>query len=179
MEWLISRSTLNTSLHYYTLPCETFISKLHVKNFWVLFPVVPGVPAPHSWGTRFNFSHKKCSVTKWYLLLTSWIFHVNCVHCWVWQWRNFENLSTYDKFMCKIRVCCFLGSRGILCYLIIRNAEASLVEIKSRDRHYKHIASTRPRVQYDCKQFIVALNTCTADSYAWNHHHHHHHERSI
>ena len=25
------------------------------------------------------------------------------------------------------------------CYLIIRNAEASLVEIKSRDRHYKRM----------------------------------------
>jgi len=47
------------------------------------------------------------------------------------------------------------------------NAEASLVEIKSRDRHYKHniASSTRPRVQnkckYECKQCIFRLDTLT------------------
>jgi len=34
-----------------------------------------------------------------------------------------------------VRVCCIVN----FCYLIIRNAEALLAEIESRDRHYKRI----------------------------------------
>jgi len=51
-------------------------------------------------------------------------------------------------------------------YLIIRNAEASLVEIESRDRHYKCIFLP-PRVQYECKPCIFFTSYWTADSYAW------------
>ena len=42
------------------------------------------------------------------------------------------------------------------CYLIIRNAEASLVEIKSRDRHYKRILLLlcTHGCKYECKQCI-------------------------
>ena len=42
------------------------------------------------------------------------------------------------------------------CYLIIRNAEASLVEIKSRDRHYKRILLFQRAhgCKYECKQCI-------------------------
>jgi len=32
-----------------------------------------------------------------------------------------------------------LNSHISICYLFVRNAEASLVEIESRDRHYKRI----------------------------------------
>jgi len=42
------------------------------------------------------------------------------------------------------------------CYLIIRNAEASLVEIKSRDRHYKRILLLlcTHGCKYECKRCI-------------------------
>ena len=44
----------------------------------------------------------------------------------------------------------------IYCYLIIRNAEASLVEIESRDQHYKRILLflRAPQVQLFLFYFI-------------------------
>ena len=46
----------------------------------------------------------------------------------------------------------------IYCYLIIRNAEASLVEIKSRDRHYTCILLFLRAhwCKYECKQCIFS-----------------------
>ena len=45
------------------------------------------------------------------------------------------------------------------CSLIVRNAEASMVEIESCDRPYKRTSAsaTHPRVQYECKQCIFSL----------------------
>ena len=50
------------------------------------------------------------------------------------------------------------------CSLIVRNAEASMVEIESCDRPYKRTSAsaTHPRVQYECKQCILAYY-CIAD----------------
>jgi len=50
------------------------------------------------------------------------------------------------------------------CYLIIRNAEASVVEIESRDRHYKRIlfffyAPTGANMNVNSAFFHVVFNT--------------------
>ena len=48
---------------------------------------------------------------------------------------------------------CFLSlfpwcSKSIIVYLIVRNAEASLVEIESRDRHYMYIITSAKEVKF-------------------------------
>jgi len=55
----------------------------------------------------------------------------------------------------------------IICYLIILNADASLVENKSRDRHYKRILLLLRAhgCKYECKRCIFCHIACR--SYAW------------
>jgi len=37
------------------------------------------------------------------------------ISCWVYQWRNFENLSIFGKVMDKSLVSCFLLDHGVQC----------------------------------------------------------------
>jgi len=98
-----------------------------------------------------------------YICLISWHGFVlaifSLVRCTVNNFRGTViSVSLFELYCNIVRV------HNNKCYLIIRNAEASLVEIKSRDRHYKRMF-LHPRVQYECKLHFFT-SYCTADSYA-------------
>jgi len=89
--------------HAYMTEQEHF---LHVLNYWVL----PG-SLLHELGEHGNFLNTDISQGS-----VDTLFRYGCIikciflqiYYWVWQWKNFENPSTFGKVMCKSIVSCFL-----------------------------------------------------------------------